>query len=58
MDGLTILGMILLVAGFVLVGIEMVVPGFSVPGISPRTAQQAAPKALAFAVCMRSMALI
>ena len=34
MDGLTILGMILLVAGFVLVGIEMVVPGFSVPGIS------------------------
>jgi membrane-bound ClpP family serine protease len=34
MDGLTILGMMLLIAGFILVGIEMVLPGFSVPGIS------------------------
>lgn len=34
MDTLTILGMILLTAGFVLVGIEMVLPGFSVPGVS------------------------
>lgn len=34
MDTLVILGILLLVAGFVLVGIEMVVPGFGVPGIS------------------------
>ncbi len=34
MDGLTILGTILLIAGFILVGIEMVLPGFSIPGIS------------------------
>ena len=29
-----VLGIILLVAGFVLVGIEMVIPGFGLPGIS------------------------
>lgn len=29
-----VIGIILLIAGFVLVGIEMVVPGFGVPGIS------------------------
>ena len=29
-----IIGILLLIAGFVLVGIEMVVPGFGVPGIS------------------------
>ena len=34
MDGLTILGLLCLMAGFIFVGIEMVVPGFSVPGIS------------------------
>ena len=34
MDGLTILGLLCLLAGFIVVGIEMVVPGFSVPGIS------------------------
>lgn len=34
MDTLTILGMLLLIAGFILVGIEMVLPGFSVPGVS------------------------
>ncbi|MDO5336282.1 MAG: NfeD family protein [Eubacteriales bacterium] len=34
MDTLTILGILLLVAGFILVGIEMVLPGFSVPGVS------------------------
>lgn len=34
MDTLTVLGMIFLTAGFILVGIEMVLPGFSVPGIS------------------------
>lgn len=34
MDGLTVLGIVLLIAGFILVGIEMVVPGFSLPGIS------------------------
>jgi len=34
MDMLTILGIICLIAGFVLIGIEMVIPGFSVPGIS------------------------
>ena len=31
---LTIIGIILLVAGFVLVGVELVVPGFGLPGIS------------------------
>ncbi|MDO4297451.1 MAG: NfeD family protein [Lachnospiraceae bacterium] len=34
MDGLALVGMILLTAGFILVGIEVVLPGFSVPGIS------------------------
>ena len=34
MDLWTFLGVIFLIAGFVLVGIEMVLPGFSVPGIS------------------------
>lgn len=34
MDTLTILAIILLIAGFVLVGVEMVVPGFGFPGIS------------------------
>ena len=34
MEILEIIGMILLIAGFVLVGIEMVLPGFGAPGIS------------------------
>lgn len=34
MDTITIVGVLLLIAGFVLVGIEMVLPGFSVPGVS------------------------
>ena len=34
MDTIMIIGIILLIAGFVLVGIEMVVPGFGAPGIS------------------------
>lgn len=34
MDGIVWLGIILLIAGFVLVGIEMILPGFSAPGIS------------------------
>lgn len=34
MDTLVVLGILLLVAGFILVGIEMVVPGFGAPGIS------------------------
>ena len=29
-----IIGMVLLIAGFILVGIEMAVPGFGLPGIS------------------------
>jgi membrane-bound ClpP family serine protease len=33
-DGLFILAIILFIAGFVLIGIEMIVPGFSVPGIT------------------------
>jgi membrane-bound ClpP family serine protease len=33
-DGMLILAIILFIAGFVLIGIEMVVPGFSVPGIA------------------------
>lgn len=33
MDVLMIIGLILLIAGFVLAGIEMVVPGFGAPGI-------------------------
>lgn len=34
MDTIVIWGMILLVAGFVLIGVELVVPGFGLPGIS------------------------
>lgn len=33
-DGVLILAIILFIAGFVLVGIEMIIPGFSVPGIT------------------------
>lgn len=33
-DGLFILAVILFIAGFVLIGIEMIVPGFSAPGIT------------------------
>lgn len=33
-DSLFILAIILFIAGFVLIGIEMIVPGFSVPGIA------------------------
>ena len=33
MDGLMVIGMLLLVAGFVLVGAEMLLPGFGAPGI-------------------------
>lgn len=34
LEGLSILGIILMIAGFILVGIEMVLPGFSFPGIT------------------------
>lgn len=34
MDTLMMLGIILFIAGFILIGVEMVVPGFGVPGIS------------------------
>ena len=34
MEPMILAGILLLIAGFVLVGIEMVLPGFSVPGIS------------------------
>ena len=34
MESLVILGIILIIAGFLLVGIEMAVPGFGAPGIS------------------------
>lgn len=34
MDTLVVLGVLLLIAGFVLVGIEMVIPGFGAPGLS------------------------
>lgn len=34
MEPLVALGIVLLIAGFILVGIEMVVPGFGAPGIS------------------------
>lgn len=34
MDTMVILGILLLVAGFILVGIEMCIPGFGAPGIS------------------------
>lgn len=32
-DGITIIGIILMIVGFILVGIEMVLPGFSFPGL-------------------------
>ena len=32
-DGMTTLGVILMIAGFVLVGVEMILPGFSFPGV-------------------------
>ena len=34
MELIEIIGIVLFIAGFVLIGIEMVLPGFSVPGIS------------------------
>lgn len=34
MDTLMILGIILFIAGFILIAIEMVIPGFGAPGIS------------------------
>lgn len=34
MEGLMVIGMLLLLAGFVLVGTEMVLPGFGAPGIT------------------------
>lgn len=34
MDNLVMIGIVLLIVGFILIGIEMVVPGFGVPGIS------------------------
>ncbi len=34
MDTITTIGLILLIAGFVLAGVEMCVPGFGLPGIS------------------------
>lgn len=34
LDAVNIIGILLLVAGFILAGVEMVLPGFSVPGIS------------------------
>ena len=34
MDTVLVLGICLLIVGFILVGIEMVIPGFGVPGIS------------------------
>lgn len=33
MDGLMMIGILLLIAGFILVGVEMVIPGFGAPGI-------------------------
>lgn len=33
LDGVSILGIVLMIIGFVLVGIEMILPGFSFPGI-------------------------
>lgn len=32
-DSVTVIGIVLMIAGFVLVGIEMILPGFSFPGI-------------------------
>ena len=34
MDNLVVIGILLLVAGFILIGIEMIIPGFGLPGIS------------------------
>ncbi|MBQ7360067.1 MAG: serine protease [Lachnospiraceae bacterium] len=34
MDVFSIIAIVLIVAGFILVGVEMVVPGFSVPGVT------------------------
>lgn len=34
MEMITIIGIVLLIAGFVLVGVELVVPGFGLPGIA------------------------
>lgn len=34
MDGMMILGIALLVTGFVLIAVEMLIPGFGIPGIS------------------------
>lgn len=34
MNGLTIIGIVLLIAGFILIGAEMLLPGFGIPGIS------------------------
>lgn len=34
MEGLMIVGIVLFIVGFILLGIEMVVPGFGVPGVS------------------------
>lgn len=34
MDAIQVAGILLLIAGFILVGIELVLPGFSVPGVS------------------------
>lgn len=34
MDQSALIGIVLLIAGFVFVGIEMVLPGFSIPGVS------------------------
>ena len=33
MDGLMMIGILLLVVGFILVGVEMIIPGFGAPGI-------------------------
>lgn len=34
MDGIMVIGILLLIAGFVLVGTEMILPGFGAPGIT------------------------
>ena len=34
MDGMMVIGILLLIAGFVLVGTEMILPGFGAPGIT------------------------
>lgn len=34
MEVWTILGLVLLVAGFILIGVELIIPGFGLPGIS------------------------